>query len=323
MPFPWARHKGQTREPSAAPRVSPGGAPEWEEEQGLQGLPPPGRVRPDGPGPVAARGEGLEAPCSHRAGAKHSVFGEGAPPAGTSGAQGVALSICPALGPCQEWADRLPPGPADGGGACCSPPPARAGMFVFSVCLGGARWAPPGGPFPARAQLSPQLQSLGRGRAPVPPPGDWLGPSPSGLPGRGAEIMQMPGASLIKSLTRRWGRARAALKAGVALRRGPARLRREPPAPRAPPGPGNRCEAGVGVGGRPRRPPPAPDGAGADPTPAPQARPGPGEGRGTPSPLGPQSPRLRRGRQGQRPPRPFRRLLLAQQLGPRGPQGPD
>ncbi|XP_042107030.1 collagen alpha-1(I) chain-like [Ovis aries] len=104
---------------------------------------------------------------------------------------------------------------------------------------------------------------------------------------------------------------RAALKAGVTLRRGPARLRREAPAPR--PGPGNRRPPEGAYRPGPPRPPrdgASPPGARAHLRPVLR-----------PVVLGP--PGSGAGRPGQRPPRPpFRRLLLGQQPGPRPPERP-
>lgn len=143
-----------------------------------------------------------------------------------------------------------------------------------------------------------------------PPP--LLPAAPHSSPGFPARLGDYanPGGSLIKSLTRRWGRARAALKAGVTLRRGPG-----PSATEAP-----HFARGLGTAGRRRGvlagPATAssgwrfsPGGAGAPAARSAARRPGAaGVGGGAAGAAAP-SP-------------PFRRLLLGQQPGLRPPERP-
>lgn len=175
--------------------------------------------------------------------------------------------------------------------------------------------SPPPGPF-SPWTWRPQPRGL-PGRPPFPSP-----PAPAPQPG--SEIMQIPGGSLIKSLTRRWGRARGGAESRGHAPEGPARLRREAPAPL--PGLGTaEPPAGADRPALPPRPagpvPPPP----RPPLPAGRGLPsgagtGPGRrfSRGTPRARGrgrtcarscgprvPGPPGSGAGRPGQRPPRPF------------------
>ena len=162
--------------------------------------------------------------------------------------------------------------------------------------------SPPPGPF-SPWTWRPQPRGL-PGWPPFPSP-----PAPAPQPG--SEIMQIPGGSLIKSLTKRWGRARGGAESRGHAPEGPARLRREAPAPlpglgtAEPPAGADRPALPPRPAG-PGPPPPAlpsrpaavsPAGPGRDPDGAsPAGRPGLGGADApAPGPAGPGS-RGRRGR---------------------------